>query len=66
MCTDVLRSLNFDVKGWVVAFNVKIDQVDLHPDSEEYQHVRSKIQQPGDFSIKSLFLTFNCKYRQFV
>ncbi|KAI9929452.1 hypothetical protein MW887_000923 [Aspergillus wentii] len=51
--------LAFDVKGWKVAFNVKIDQIDLEPGSDEYEQVKGRIEQPGDFSIRSLFLTFN-------
>ncbi|KAI0007532.1 hypothetical protein F4779DRAFT_501814 [Xylariaceae sp. FL0662B] len=49
----------FDVAGWTVAFNVKIGSVDIEPGSDEDTELRSVIQQPGDFSIKSLFLTFN-------
>ncbi|KAI9925305.1 hypothetical protein ASPWEDRAFT_45751 [Aspergillus wentii DTO 134E9] len=51
--------LDFDMKDWVVAFNVKIDSIEVKSGSDEDRQVRGAIQQPGDFSIKSLFLTFN-------
>lgn len=59
--TDTFGRLDFDVKDWVIAFNVKLDKIDLEPGSEEDQQVRIAIQQPGDFSLQSLFLTFNCE-----
>ena len=48
-----------DVAGWTIAFNVQIDKATIDKDSEEDKRVRSAIQQPGDFSISSLYLTFN-------
>ncbi|GLA05510.1 hypothetical protein AnigIFM60653_006001 [Aspergillus niger] len=50
---------NFDMTGWVVAFNVGLDSVDIEEGSEEHEKVKAAINQPGDYSIKSLFLTFN-------
>ncbi|KAF7585360.1 hypothetical protein BBP40_011116 [Aspergillus hancockii] len=51
--------LMFDVTGWTIAFSVDIGLEDIEPGSEEDQKVRSVLNQPGDFSIKSLFLLFN-------
>ncbi|KAL2821454.1 hypothetical protein BDW59DRAFT_164189 [Aspergillus cavernicola] len=50
---------DFDVEGWTIAFNVQIDSVKLEPGSDEDKQVRGAIQQAGDFSLTSLFLTFN-------
>ncbi|KAI1130790.1 hypothetical protein F5Y10DRAFT_262734 [Nemania abortiva] len=51
--------LDFDIKDWVIAFDVPLDKIDLEPDSDEYLAVRAAINQPGDFSLQSLFLAFN-------
>lgn len=48
-----------DVAGWTIAFDVSIDKATVEKDSEEDQRVRSAIQQPGDFSLSSLYLKFN-------
>ncbi|KAF7586254.1 hypothetical protein BBP40_009191 [Aspergillus hancockii] len=50
---------DFDVTEWIIAFNVEIDSVKVEPGSDEDKKVRSAIQQAGDFSLTSLFLTFN-------
>lgn len=47
--------------GWTIAFSVKIGLEDVVAGTEEDQQVRSVINQPGDFSIRSLFLIFNRK-----
>ncbi|KAI8959810.1 hypothetical protein F5Y11DRAFT_331865 [Daldinia sp. FL1419] len=51
--------LDFDTEDWVIAFDVELDKVDLEPGSDEDKAVRAAINQPGDFSLQSLFLTFN-------
>lgn len=51
--------LDFNTKDWVIAFNVALDKIDLEPGSDEDKAVRVAIDQPGDFSLQSLFLTFN-------
>lgn len=51
--------LKFDVTDWTIAFSVDIGLEDIEPGSDEDQKVRSVLNQPGDFSIKSLFLLFN-------
>ncbi|KAI1192296.1 hypothetical protein F5X97DRAFT_329822 [Nemania serpens] len=51
--------LDFDTTDWVIAFDVALDKIDLEPGSDEDTAVRVAINQPGDFSLQSLFLTFN-------
>ncbi|KAI1349750.1 hypothetical protein F5Y01DRAFT_316421 [Xylaria sp. FL0043] len=48
-----------DVSGWTIAFGIKINEIDVDEGSDEYQRARSAINQPGDFSIRSLYLEFN-------
>ncbi|GKZ26262.1 hypothetical protein AbraIFM66951_004451 [Aspergillus brasiliensis] len=50
---------NCDMTGWVIAFDVGLDTVDIEEGSEEHEKVKAAINQPGDYSIKSLYLTFN-------
>lgn len=59
--TDLLFRLDFSVKDWVIVFNVALDRVNILPGEEGYEEARAAIQQPGDYSIESLFLTFNGK-----
>ena len=48
-----------NVAGRTIAFNMRKGQVDIEEGSDEDQRVRHAIQQPGDYSISSLYLTFN-------
>jgi hypothetical protein len=50
------------MKDWVIAFDVGLDSIDIEEGSEEHKEVKAAINQAGDYSIKSLFLTFNRKY----
>ncbi|KAI9927079.1 hypothetical protein MW887_003462 [Aspergillus wentii] len=51
--------VDYEIKGWTVAFNVQIDLATIEPGSAEDKEVRGAIKQPGDYSLTSLFLTFN-------
>ncbi|KAI1075143.1 hypothetical protein F5B20DRAFT_560906 [Whalleya microplaca] len=48
-----------DVSKWTIAFDVKISKMDIEEGSDEDKRVRAALNQPGDFSISSLFLEFN-------
>ncbi|KAL4746998.1 hypothetical protein BDW72DRAFT_197155 [Aspergillus terricola var. indicus] len=52
----------FDMAGWVIAFEVGFDHMVIEEGSEEDKQVRHAIDQPGDFSISALYLTFNEKW----
>jgi hypothetical protein len=54
--------LEFPIKDWVIRFNVAIGQTKIEPYEEEYEQVRAALQQPGDYSIETLFLDLRGKH----
>lgn len=57
----MLLSETIDVSGWTIAFDIDIQKFNLEEGSDEEREVKKAIEQPGDFSISSLFLAFNRK-----
>lgn len=50
-----------DMTGWRFAFAVDMAAINVPEDAEDYEDVKSVINQPGDYSISRLYLDFNSK-----
>lgn len=55
------RNTFVDVTGWRFAFEVKYGKLEVTNPSE-IGEVKSKIGQPGDYSIQRMFLDFTSKW----
>ncbi|KAI0114103.1 hypothetical protein GGR51DRAFT_477662 [Nemania sp. FL0031] len=49
---------DFEVNDWTMAWTCKFDTEKIDPTSKEFKEVSNQINQPGDFSISSLFFAF--------
>jgi hypothetical protein len=46
---------------WVFAFAVNMGSAEVTQGTDEYDQAASALNQPGDYSIKRLYLDFSCK-----
>lgn len=64
MLTSRKRKLQgpINVTGWKFAFEVDFHKLDV-PQGDEHDKVVKRLNQPGDYSIKRLFIDFSSKIR---
>lgn len=56
------RNKGVQINNWTIAWTCTFDKEEILPSSDEFKEVQNQINQPGDFSISSLFFAFTSKY----